>query len=427
MAAFTQLPTPVDITPADDGTYKDIDVTADVSNASGVLIRIRKVSASANDFFVRKKGSTDDLTFQSGIGKHQYIAVGIDVDDVLQIKLQSSGAVWEVDLIGYYNSDDFVFFDEVKTLAPTAGVWSDFDISSHTGADTAIAAICWTQNNSSLVRGMGFREKGSTDNFINPAGSNSFNGTPTVGCDGSEVFQVYRATTSVGDMYCIGYAKSGVTMNTNAVDNSISTAAAWTDLPDDLKNGAFLELFSPNLDELWGVRPDGDTDYTFYDEMKGNHTWTPVGSVAGTVEAQIETTDVEIRVNGTIDDAGGGPTTTPVSATASAVGTASLATVVTYSLTNTATAIGTSSISKLIAKTLAVVGLGSASIQKTTGKTLTASATGTATEQDALVLPQSASTGATGTASSVQNFIAGTGAALLNLVKRIAIRLGLGL
>jgi len=305
MAAFTQLPAPVDITPVDDDTFKEIDVTAHVTNASGVLFRIRKETLAAVDFCARKKGSTDNATFDAGLAKHQYVAVGIDADDIFELRLQTSGGVWSIELIGYYSADDFVFFDNVETLTPTDATWFDWDISTETGADTAIAALCWAVNDSTQLRNIGFRKKGSTDNRINDVAGGSdfpvFAGTPIIGCDANQTFQVYREATFVGPMYCIGYARSGVTMFTNAVDSSIGATGAWTNLPGDLVEGAFVEVVSTVADQSWGLRPDGDTDYTFYNDMGGNHTWSTSGAVAGIIEGQIENLAVDFYVTGTID------------------------------------------------------------------------------------------------------------------------------
>lgn len=127
------------------------------------------------------------------------------------------------------------------------------------------------------------------------------------------------------------------------------------------------------------------------------------------------------------EDQDDGGSTTPKSLSYTGVSTASLATVITYTVTGSATASGSATIVKLISKILATVGIGSAAITKKASKTLATTATGTASEQDSLILPQAANSGATGMLSSVQTFIAGTGAILINLVKRIAIRCGLGL
>ena len=146
-------------------------------------------------------------------------------------------------------------------------------------------------------------------------------------------------------------------------------------------------------------------------------------------------------------DAATGGTTTPVSASMTAIGTASISSAIIFSKDLTYTANGTSSLSKLFTavKTLTLSGIGTSAISKlirksfspsSTGsgavikevkKTLPVTVIGTAGEDEALIIPNSTSYTATGTLATITNFIAGTGAVALKAIRYIAIRLGLGL
>jgi len=108
------------------------------------------------------------------------------------------------------------------------------------------------------------------------------------------------------------------------------------------------------------------------------------------------------------------------------IGTASLSLVVTHFHAASMVAVGTSTIAKLIRKTLGFVATGTSSILKKVSKTLGYSATGTATQDEGIAVEQSASMSGTGTSTLVTLFIAGVVGAI-SFVRRIAIRLGLGL
>jgi hypothetical protein len=304
VAAFTQLGAPVDITPTEDGTYQDIDVTAHVSNASGVLIRaFNGESAAKRDIAVRKNGSTDDYYQGIGAQEHAYFAVGIDSSDIFECKLENSAGDWEIYLVGYFDADDVVFLDNAVESPSTTGSWTDWDITSETGVDTAIGAICFIYCHSSSLKEVGVRKNGSTDDRTNDVGSGSLTGGIIVGVDDSEILEYYRETNYV-DVFLIGYVKSGMTFNTDASDISLGTTGSWTDLSSlgsDIE-GIIVEVVSPTANYAWGLRPDGDADYDGdYADITQNHGWGVCGTVSDIAEGKIENTAVDMFLIGTID------------------------------------------------------------------------------------------------------------------------------
>lgn len=308
MAAITFLDAPVDVTPTDDGTYHDVDVTSYVSSASGVLLRVSHTSGGDLDFAARKNGSTDDYYADVQTNGHIYYAIGIDGSDIFECKLQTTGSSWLIELLGYFDSTDVVFFDDAVASPATQAAWTDWDISSDTGVDTAIAAICFAHCHSGSVKEVGFRKNGSTDDRTHDVPIQSIQGAIVVGVDGSEIFEYYRETDFI-DPYVIGYIKSGVTMNTNATDISLGTTGSWTNLSSlgsDI-DGIFVEAISSTTNHSWGLRPDGDADFVdHYEDIQVKHGWGIAGAVSDVVEGKIESTGVDFFLLGTIDSDGGG-------------------------------------------------------------------------------------------------------------------------
>lgn len=302
MAALTFLDAPVDVTPTDDGTYQDVDVSAYVSNASGVLLRASHASTSLKCAF-RKNGSTDDFYQVLGQSNHFYFAVGIDGGDIFEAKLQTTGSAWLVELLGYFDASDCVFFDNATEAPSIAAAWTDWDISSLTSTDTAIAAICFTYNHSSSPRNVGYRKNGSTDNRTHDVDGYSITGAVVVGVDGSEILEYYRESSFI-DPHITGYITAGVTMNTDATDISLGTTGSWADLSSlgsDI-DGIFVEAVSSTADYAWGLRPDGDADFAGnYGDISRQHGWGIAGAVSDVVEGKIENTAVDFYLLGVID------------------------------------------------------------------------------------------------------------------------------
>jgi hypothetical protein len=313
MSAYTQLGAPIDVTPTDDGTYQDVDVTSYVSNASGVLLRVSHADTSARSFALRKNGSTDDYYADVWDDHHTYYAVGIDSSDIFECKLESITPAWSIELIGYFDADDVTFLTNAVEAPTTTGAWTDWDISSETGTDTAIAAICFVYA-PYTTSNVGFRKNGSTDDRTNDTAYNTLVGGVVVGVDGAEILEYYRENTSIDPMLT-GYFTAGVTMNTNATDISLSTTGSWTDLSSlgtDI-DGIFVEVVSSTSSISWGLRPDGDADYDgHYADLTRQHAWSSAGAVSDVVEGKIEGTAVDFFLLGTVDaDAGTEHTLTP--------------------------------------------------------------------------------------------------------------------
>ena len=184
----------------------------------------------------------------------------------------------------------------------------DVDISSDTGADTAIGAIFIVRKTADADVMGGVRKNGSTDDFYHELDSHEAH-VALVGVDANEVAEMKIATTDV-DLYLMGYVTSGAVFFTNAVDKSTATTGSYVDVDitgdigSDDATGALLETFA--IDEVYhsfGVRRNGATD-DIYDTFE--HAWPIVEIDSNDIfEQKIEDVDRDLYLTGyTIASAG---------------------------------------------------------------------------------------------------------------------------
>lgn len=132
--------TPVDIT-ALSHSWVEMDLSAYVSDdATGVILFFDNNStATAGHFGNRMHGSTDD---RPGVGcpsESAYYCIGLDADKKIDAFWYSTSA--KVYLCGYFREEAVFFTNAYSFAVSSAYTWTDVDISSYTGTDTAIAAI----------------------------------------------------------------------------------------------------------------------------------------------------------------------------------------------------------------------------------------------------------------------------------------------
>lgn len=216
--------TPVEITPGAASAWTDADVSAYIpSGATGVILHCENQSSSVAIGW-RKNGGTDNRTTNITTGGGYWACVGVDVSRILELYCGSITTlnIW---LVGYFTSEAVFFANGVDKTIGTATAWTDVNISSDTGSDTALLAFLETNRNGGDV--CGFRKNGSTDNRTS---SVILHCAATVGVDGSEIYEQWVDILNI-DTFLLGYMKSGVTTYTNGTDVSLSTTGAWVDLP----------------------------------------------------------------------------------------------------------------------------------------------------------------------------------------------------
>lgn len=205
--------TPQTLTFTNNNAFQTVDVSAFVpSGASGVLIRtVWNGASSNNQFAARKNGSTDAFSSPHRNVGPVYTMIGLNASRQLQLLANSGGGGVTATLLAYFDPGSVVFFDNATTFAPGASSWTDANLASATGADTAIAAILYKRSTRALATEIGWRRNGSTQDLRGdfPTSENGsagfYDGCVIVPCDGSEIFELWRNSTNFGNFNVVGY------------------------------------------------------------------------------------------------------------------------------------------------------------------------------------------------------------------------------
>lgn len=243
------------VTPGSTGSWQDCDNSVVPDGAVGVIVRLINSNAAAQAVGLRKNGSTDNRTQGIYQGSHIWAAVGCDASGIFEAYVGTSVTV---EIFGYFDGNDEVFFTNGvdKSTASTSS-WVDVDISSDTGTDVAIGAIFeWSATASNANAKV--RKNGSTDNRTGDRIRRQLFGI--IGVDESEIFEQWIDDTAA-DLFVIGYIKSAAVFHTNAIDRSLSTTSAWTDLTalPAGATGAIYEV-SAGQDLTYGFRKNGSSE-----------------------------------------------------------------------------------------------------------------------------------------------------------------------
>jgi hypothetical protein len=255
-----QFITPVEITPGSAGSWQDVDVSSYVpSGATGVVLHIVNKETTISIYAgYRKNGSTDAYKYQNK-SSHFWTAVGVDGSRILELYIGDTTYI-DVYLVGYYTSDAVFFTNNVDKSISATLAWTDIDISSNTGTDTAIGAIVKIICTNTSIYTFGLRKNGSSDNRVKEL---YYQTADIIGVDGSEILEGYISNTYV-DFYLLGYIISDSTFNTNATDVSLSSTGAWTDL-SALPSGAiggYIE--ATRTPYSFGLRKKGTSESIYY-------------------------------------------------------------------------------------------------------------------------------------------------------------------
>lgn len=310
MVAFTQLSSPIDITPAVKSSWETEDVTAHVTNASGVMVRVSYSAATSSDSVgLREKGSTDTDLWSNPNGGGGFYCVGIDINDQLEINVQTGGGVPTVELYGYFDADDVVFFTNPPRYTGGTGSYADVDISSDTGGDTAIGAIIQITNERSSAADFAVRPKGSVTDHYDALDNKAAIGSVIIGVNGSEILEAKRSSSFAGAFVKImGYVKSGMTFQDDPTDGSLSTTGSYQNISLPVGADSGLYRVRGTADDTWGLRPDA-ASFDPFDNLGSNceQSAIVVQGNAGIVEGKIDSTSMDFFLWGYVDeDASGG-------------------------------------------------------------------------------------------------------------------------
>lgn len=303
--AITWL-TPAEITPGSAAAWTDADVSATVpAGATGVILHIDTdgFGEAYADVGWRKNGSTDNRTSPCYGDQHFWCAIGVDSSRILELYVESTTLV-NIWLVGYFTDDASFFTNATNKSLGSTGTWTDIDISSDTGGDTAIAVILEIID-STYGHDYGLRMNGSSD--ARTADSDQHCGA-IIGCDVGEIFEGYISNTDT-DFYLVGYITKEATFNTNATDLSLGSTGSWIDLSalPVGATGGFFEITANTYTETWGLRKNGSAEAIIEGPGGEQHAWGAVEADASQlIEGYISSTNVDFFLIGYSEEAAGG-------------------------------------------------------------------------------------------------------------------------
>lgn len=157
------------------------------------------------------------------------------------------------------------FITPVEVTPGTAGAWTDVDVSANIPAGST-GVIVHIVNTDTGGLALGLRKNGSTDGRTNNMRADSHKWA-CIGVDGSRIFEAFVGSTTLIDIFLVGYFTTDAVFFTNAVDKSIGATGAWTDVDisgdtgADTAIAAVWELVDTTNSGLsWGFRKNGSTD-----------------------------------------------------------------------------------------------------------------------------------------------------------------------
>ena len=292
--SYTKI-TPVEITPATIDAWVDVDVSAYVpAGATGVALHFVDTATAAETVGARKNGSTDNRIGVIGFSQHCWGSIGIDGSRILELNVGSITTI-DVYLVGYYLSESVFFTNAPDKSLTTTSAWTDIDISSNTGTDTAIQAIFEIKSSGLTAYACGLRKNGSTDNRINTVLFHHCFGA-TIGVDEAEICEGYIGSIAV-DFFLVGYIKSDVVSLTNGTDLSLGSIGSYIDLAA-LPSGAtagWIEVVATTA-YLYALRENGSAENIYY---KNKHCWALVGCDSSLlIEGKIENVGLDFFLVG---------------------------------------------------------------------------------------------------------------------------------
>lgn len=291
MATFI---TPVEITPSTLNAWVDVDCSASVpAGASGIIFHVVNKTTTSVRCGWRKNGSTDARTVNAQIwiseDSHGWASVGVDASRIAEFYVDDATNL-DIWLVGYFGADAVFLTNAVDKSIATLGAYQTIDISTDTGANTAIAAIMETSGNDAAAT-LAYRHPSSTDDI---SSTSVYHCQFIVPLSASETFQVKIGDLS-NDMWLIGYIVSDFVAHTNKVDMSLGGTGAWTDLSALPAGaiGAVIEVVGTTLTDRYGLRQNGSAE-NIVSELSTKHAMAIVPCDASRlIEGQINSTAVD--------------------------------------------------------------------------------------------------------------------------------------
>jgi hypothetical protein len=198
----------------------------------------------------------------------------------------------------YADSTDsgFNFFtDSIDISIGVALSWEDVDVSAYVPAGST--GVILEMVSTTGLKGYDVRKAGSTDDLYEGiVVYTDMHKFAYVGLNSSLYFQMYIMDTTI-DCYLIGYMDTAVTMFTNIIDYSVSTALSWedVDLSVDVPataTGVIMRAYNTGATLQSGVRHPSSTDNFHLDQRANAYQLCGVNS-SRMIQAYAETLAVD--------------------------------------------------------------------------------------------------------------------------------------
>jgi len=197
------------------------------------------------------------------------------------------------------------WLEPVEVTPGSADAWTDVDLSAYLPAGATGAVFHVVNTYASSQYAFGVRKNGSTDDRHGNLRALS-HAYAMSGVDANRVCEAYVGHTTQVDLYLIGYTSDGFVFFDNAIDKSLTSYAAWTDIDCSANApnavGLMFDVASA-LTRQFGFRANGSTDDRHYDMAASGHCCPTalIGCDAGQViEGYAETSAVDFFLLGYI-------------------------------------------------------------------------------------------------------------------------------
>lgn len=290
--SFTAI-TPIDITPGSEDAWVSRDLSPYLpAGATGVLCQlINKSTGSARKINIRHGDSTDNyVSGDLAIGTQQWGICGCNSSLEIDIYIEDV-ADCEVWLLAY-SGNKVTYFADAHVITPTTkeSYADDVDISTDTGADTALAGIIMYDGLGTVPRWS--RKKGNTETL-----EDSTQGTTwqVCGVDGSEVMQTYVHSQIA--VLLNGYVTDGIIWHDTSIDRSLGAAGSYANLTA-LGAGATIGLYhvvtNTGTKYNFALHPAGAALDNYYGVDNISFA-APACNASQLVQGKVENTAVKFR------------------------------------------------------------------------------------------------------------------------------------
>ena len=290
---YTEVDPPLTLETSSDATWEDKDLSS-YTGITFAIVRRQNTSVNQRQIGVRENGDTTAASeYDMRTVSQDVVIVPVDGSGIIEVYEEVS-ADSTIDLIGYLTGGTKTTRTD-KTPSYTSGAWYDLDISSDTSTDTAVAAIYHIVRKTG--RKIGLRPKGSSEGDLEGAFLGSI--ITVVGCDGSEVSELYQANAAVDRCDLLGYFTSAddLTVLTTFEDITPTGTGAYEEKTISTDTAGIV-VYASGVTESqdFAVRnADITLDY-YYSLQRSTSAWAAACSSANKVDVKAENADTNLRV-----------------------------------------------------------------------------------------------------------------------------------